>query len=318
MTNNLIAENANLCLICGRLSAYSEKQLFDTRFGLPHFYCIGACNPCGIEMTIPIPEPKNLKWLYEEYYNFNGERETRYTQLREKFLFSFLYRLWCIVDGDISFHTRKGSGRLLDIGCNEGRGLRLYQRNGYTAEGLELNEMAATIARSHGFTVYTQLIEEFCPKEQYDVTILSNVLEHSLDPKVMLRKVHHILKPGGQAWISCPNNRSWLRSVFGKYWINWHVPFHILHFSADGLKKLLTDIGFEIIETRNVTPSLWVAHSIIALFFAKPGKPTKKLRNPLIVILLMLFIRGLLFPVLWTGNRLGRGDCLVVRARKSQ
>lgn len=313
---NLSAENANLCPVCGRPITCDDKQLFDTRFGLPNFYCIGVCKQCGIELTIPIPGPKNLKRLYEEYYNFSGERVTRYTQLREKFLFSFLYHIWCIVDGDISFHTRKGTGRLLDIGCNEGRGLRLYHRNGYMTEGLELNEMAASVARSYGFTVYTQPIEEFTPKMQYDVAILSNVLEHSLNPKVMLMKVHNILKPGGQVWISCPNNRSWLRTVFGKYWINWHVPFHILHFSVDGLKKLLNGSGFELIETRCVTPSLWFAHSIIARLFSKPGNPTKELRNPLFIISLMLFIRCLLFPLLWIGNRFGRGDCLVVTARK--
>jgi 2-polyprenyl-3-methyl-5-hydroxy-6-metoxy-1,4-benzoquinol methylase len=316
MKNNITAENVNPCPVCGRLSTCNEKQIFDTRFGLPYFYCIGACKQCGIELTIPIPEPNNLKRLYEEYYNFKGERETRYTHFREIFLFSLLYRLWRTIDGDISFHARKGTGRLLDIGCNEGRGLRFYHHNGYTAEGLELNDMAASVARSYGFTVYTQPIEEFYPKEQYDVAILSNVLEHSLDPKTMLSRVHHILKPDGQVWISCPNNRSWLRTVFGKYWINWHVPFHILHFSEDGLKKLLDESGFGLIETRYETPSLWVAHSLIALLYSKPGKPTKELRNPLLIILLMLFIRGMLFPLLWIENRLGRGDCLVVTARK--
>ena len=48
--------------------------------------------------------------------------------------------------------------------------------------------------------------------EAYDVAVLSNVLEHALDPAVMLCDVARILKPGGEVWISCPNAASWLRN----------------------------------------------------------------------------------------------------------
>jgi len=65
------------------------------------------------------------------------------------------------LDGDISFHSRRGQGRLLDVGCNKGRGLLIYQHNGFSPEGLELNEKAAQDARKAGFTVHTQTLEEF-------------------------------------------------------------------------------------------------------------------------------------------------------------
>ncbi len=88
------------------------------------------------------------KDLYETYYNFGGEKGTIYTGFREYFFSSVLCRFWLIVDGDISFHNQKGSGRLLDVGCNEGRGLSIYQKNGFEAEGLELNEQAAAYSTS--------------------------------------------------------------------------------------------------------------------------------------------------------------------------
>jgi SAM-dependent methyltransferase len=308
---------SGLCILCsGRLSVLLN-EVYDTRFGIPNYYSVGICNQCGVEQTIPSPLAQELKDLYETYYNFGGEKGTRYTDLRERFVFSSLYRLWTAVDGDISFHNRKGSGKLLDVGCNEGRGLRLYKQNGYLADGLELNETAAAVARSQGCTVHAQQLEEYQPQDKYNVIVLSNVLEHSLDPKGMLRHVHRILEHGGQVWISCPNNRSWLRTLFGRFWINWHVPFHVVHFSAFSLQKILEDAGFKVFEAHHKTPSLWVAHSFIARLFAKRGRPTKQLRNPLLVMLLMFFIRGLLFPLLWIGNLLGRGDCLIVTASKS-
>ena len=51
------------------------------------------------------------------------------------------------LDGDISFYSKHGKGRLLDIGCNEGRGLPIYKTNGFVVEGLEVNELAAAKAR---------------------------------------------------------------------------------------------------------------------------------------------------------------------------
>jgi hypothetical protein len=179
-----------------------------------------------------------------------------------------------------------------------------------------LNEKAAAIARERGFSVSTDVLDDFTPAIPYDVAVLSNVLEHSLDPKAMLLSVRRVLKPGGQVWISCPNSRSWLRSLFGPSWINWHVPFHVVHFSSHSLPHLLTDTGFTQAQIRQITPALWVASSLISRAFARRGKPTRQLRNPWLVFSLVLAARAVLFPLLYLGNRLGRGDCLVAVASR--
>ena len=304
------------CLFCGSELDRILSGLSDTRFGTPGSYEIRRCGHCGFEQTWPVPSPENLKKLYEAQYNFGGETGTVYTKLREWFLMSVLYRAWIRLDGDISFHSRSGSGRLLDIGCNEGRGLRIYARNGFHVEGLELSDTAAGVARSTGFVVHSCTLNELQPPAPYDVAILSNVLEHSLRPREMLEDVNRILADGGEVWISCPNSESWLRRVFGRRWINWHVPFHISHFSAETLGRLLIETGFQSVEIRQITPAVWVAQSCIALLFAKKGRKTGQLRNALLTVLLMVFARFVFFPALWLGNRTGQGDCQVIVARK--
>ena len=311
------AAERNGCILCGASLEAGQDQLFDTRFGTPGTYESRRCVRCGLEQIFPMPTPIELKKLYEEHYNFGGEADTLYTRLRERFLFSFLSRLWTHIDGDISFHLWSGSRRLLDIGCNEGRNLRIYARNGFQVEGLELSETAAAVARKAGFRVSTCLLEEFSPAAPYDIAVLSNVLEHSLDPRQMLLDVHRILASGAQVWISCPNSRSWLRNVFGRSWINWHVPFHISHFSAETLGRLLADTGFLHAEIRQITPALWVTQSLIARLFAREGKKNRQLRNPFLTLFLMVFVRFLFFPALWLGNRRGRGDCLLAVASKA-
>jgi 2-polyprenyl-3-methyl-5-hydroxy-6-metoxy-1,4-benzoquinol methylase len=305
------------CILCGGPLEKQVSNLFDTRFGLPGRYEARRCLHCSLEQIFPVPSLEKLKSIYESHYNFGGEKNTLYTQLRERFLFSSLNRIWERMDGDISFHQLRGAGRLLDIGCNEGRNLRIYARNGFQAEGLELNETAAAEARKAGFDVHTCLLGDYVPAAPYDVAVLSNVLEHVPDPLQMLLDSRRILSTNGRLWISCPNSQSWLRNVFGKYWINWHVPFHISQFSPQTVTTLVEKAGFTRIEIHQVTPALWVAMSIIAKMFAKEGHPTRQLRNPLLVVTLMLLIRFAAFPVLWLQNKRGRGDCLLITASKA-
>jgi len=305
------------CLLCHGALEKSIGDLFDARFGVVGSYEVWRCLDCGLEQIYPVPTPAELGRLYESYYNFGGERGTSYTRLREWFFSSWLYRIWIFLDGDISFHRRKGAGRLLDAGCNEGRGLRIYARNGFQVEGLELNPTAAAVARGAGFTVHLGDTTDFTASAAYDVVVLSNVLEHAPDPKKVLLNVRGNLNAGGQLWISCPNSRSWLRRVFGRSWINWHVPFHISHFSTETLQRLLTDAGFQNVETQQITPALWVTQSCIARLFARQGRKNRQLRNSFLTLFLMIFARFGLFPALLLGNRRGRGDCLLVVATKA-
>jgi len=59
---------------------------------------------------------------------------------------------------------------------------------------------------------------------------------------------------------------------------------------------------------------LWVAQ--MAMSALSPGRPTAVRSAPLLALLIAV-ARGLLFPFLWLGNLLGRGDCLVVKGRVS-
>jgi SAM-dependent methyltransferase len=288
----------------------------DNRLGTPGTFAIAQCPVCHLMQTVPRPDQATLDTLYERYYNFGGDAASRYAKLRERLFASRLYRLWLAVDGDISFHAIKGGGRLIDIGCNEGRGLERYRANGFEVEGQEPNTVAAASARARGFPVTGAPLAKLEPSSPFAVAVLSNVLEHALDPRDMLKHVHRILAAQGELWLSLPNARSFYRSLFRGHWINWHVPYHITHFGTPALRALLTESGFEIVRLRTVTPSLWLAQSAIAAITSRPGELNRNLRKVWLVGMSMLLARCFLFPLLWLVNVAGRGDCLVVRARK--
>lgn len=304
------------CILCGGRLKPRINGLWDTRLGYKGEFRVVRCEACGLESISPAIPRERLAELYRKYYSQGGSARTIYSRLREAFLFSLSYRIWMAIDGDMAFHSLCGPGRLLDVGCYEGRSLMIYRRNGFRAEGIEANPRAAETARRHGFRVKCGQIESSVVGRKYDVAVMANVLEHCADPAEALNSVRRLLKPGGRLYLSCPNGRSWLRSVFGRRWINWHAPFHLFHFSEPALRRLLADAGFVRVRIGNVTPALWVAQTIIGSIFARRGRPTRQLRSPFLLPLLMLIVRGLFFPALYLGNKAGRGDCLVVEARK--
>jgi glycosyltransferase involved in cell wall biosynthesis/SAM-dependent methyltransferase len=313
------------CLACGGATDILRHDLHDTRFGIPGAWSAARCRDCRLLQTAPRPEPAELAELYARHYNYTSSHsgshegsgnESAYRRMRDAFFASPISRLWLALDGDISFHARRGSGRLLEIGCNEGRNLDFYRRSGFSVEGQEPNPVAAAAARARGHEVKEVELDALSAAEPYDVVVLSQVLEHTPEPAQMLAHIYRCLRPGGEVWISCPNERSWLADVFSGYWINWHVPFHLSHFDAHGLARVVKNAGFDIIAADQATPALWMAQSLIARITSRPGRPTPLLRNPVLVPALMLAIRIGMFPILWWFNRIERGDCLRLIAKR--
>ena len=301
--------------MCGQGCGLLLDKMFDDRFGAPGTYAILKCTNCGLEQTWPRPSEGELKELYEQFYNAGVTPQSVYQGLRERFLASGLYRLWLKWDGDMSFHGRRGGGRLLDVGCNEGRGLSLYADNGFQVEGLELNEAAAALARQRGFPVHTTPLAQFRPQEPYDVVVLANVLEHAWDPLVMLAQVRRLLRPGGEVWISCPNGASLWRRIFGPAWVNWHVPFHLWHFSPQTLQELLDAANFSIIDNKTFTPALWVTHSICIKLSREKGGRNRLIRSAPLIALMTLSIKLFVLPFFHNTNRQMAGDCLIMVAK---
>ena len=300
------------CMLCQGPTEIVLDDTQDTRLGLPGRWDIVRCRQCGFEQTSPLLSAAQLTDLYEAHYNHGGEPGTRYARLRDRFFASPLYRLMLCLDGDISFHTERGAGRrLLDIGCNEGRNLEFYRRAGFAAEGQEINSVAARTASDRGFAVHTASLAQL-PPATYDRVVMSQVLEHVLDPVDTLRQCRRLLASDGELWISVPNARSWQRQVFGRRWINWHVPFHVSHFTAQSLTDVLHKAGFSIVAIKNASPAAWMAQSVIASIRRKPRG-----RSALLLGTLMLMAYAVV-PLLRLGNRTGRGDCLIVKARTSR
>jgi hypothetical protein len=64
------------------------------------------------------------------------------------------------------------------------------------------------------------------------------------EPVSMLREAYRILKPGGRLVLYLPNAGSAEASLFGRWWVAWDLPRHLVHFDRRTVRRILTTVGF--------------------------------------------------------------------------
>ena len=98
---------------------------------------------------------------------------------------------------------------VLDLGCSCGGNLMKIHSENPTAQlyGIELNSMAARIARNWGEVLAEDLDvwDDFSWHGKFDIVIMGDILEHLRDTSAILKKVNSWLKPGGKLLLSVPN-----------------------------------------------------------------------------------------------------------------
>ncbi|MDN5380187.1 bifunctional 2-polyprenyl-6-hydroxyphenol methylase/3-demethylubiquinol 3-O-methyltransferase UbiG [Thermodesulfobacterium sp.] len=145
------------------------------------------------------------------------------------------------------------AGKLLDIGCGDGRFIRHAKEAGFEVWGIDFDTKSVeTVKRELGIdTVFAMSLEEFyefAKKEglKFDVITFFEVLEHQDKPKEFLKMVKDLLKDGGYIAGSVPDRESMFQRTFYQKWYSYvdHPPHHFLRFSKGSLESALKLAGF--------------------------------------------------------------------------
>jgi SAM-dependent methyltransferase len=303
---------AALCpLGCAPLE-WDGEILRDHRLGLPHTIRIAWCPECGLGVTTDPPDEAELDHLYRERYLGNGSAEAIDLRARAPRT-SRLARVWHLVNGSLPLTDLDLADPILDVGCHTGETLLVLRERGLDAVGLEPNPRAAAVARAHGLPVIEQPVESAAlPEAHFGSILLSQVLEHTRDPHVVLRTVRHSLRPGGAVYVIVPNAASAWRRFFGARWVHWHVPFHLFHFTPGALGRLLTQCGLKPRRMRSVTPGEWLLMSLAVSRNARRGVFELEDFSGRYGRRLLVAPLGRLF------DAVGRGDAIVAKAMRPQ
>ena len=147
--------------------------------------------------------------------------------------------------------------RVLDLGCGAAPGLRYLRERGVAAVGVDVS--AAALAAARALLPDTALVRcdldaglPFVPGE-FDLVLMSEVVEHVADLPLVLREVRRILRPGAALVLTTPNLWDLRRAVAalgGPTWTGDLDDTHINLQTPRTLRRHLEAAGFSDVRLR--------------------------------------------------------------------
>jgi SAM-dependent methyltransferase len=246
------------CKICRSPSAPLIEGIFDDRHGYPGRFDIHRCTKCGFCQTIPEIPSDRIGEIYTQYYPRKTFINIDEISTNTAAIASPGRRWMMGINNTAHYHVRKGT-KVLDVGCGDCTSIRELAGIGVDAYGIEPDQNIKAVVEKLGLNVHIGLFHETpYPDGFFDYITMSQVLEHIHNPEELLTSFRRILKDDGKLIIGVPNVDSRLKKKYNKKWLNWHVPYHINHFSRNSLHLLAGKCGFRVVSLRTYTPNLWV------------------------------------------------------------
>jgi SAM-dependent methyltransferase len=231
------------CCVCGTTEARPWRTAPDNLLASGGSFQAVRCVRCGTVRLTPRPSETEMERHYTAttYARAEGEDET--SGLAQRLDAFFAHQAERAVAA-LPENTRPG--RLLDVGCGDGRFLRAMQQRGWTVEGLETDTIAANLARRRtGATIHESYLENTpLPDAAFDMVSLLHVLEHVPDPRSTLTAAGRLLRPGGTLLLAVPNVWCLEAALFGKNWYPLDLPRHYWGFTPHTLVRLVEECGF--------------------------------------------------------------------------
>ncbi len=142
----------------------------------------------------------------------------------------------------------------LDVGA--GYGELVEAVGGLAAPGsrvLGVEPMAAkvAVAKARGALVSQTLLSEV--HERFDVVSLINVFSHIPDFRDFGAQLRERLNPGGHLFLETGNGGDLERRA--DYPDRLYLPDHLVFIGVEQMRRLLDDMGFDLVSSRSLTPS---------------------------------------------------------------
>ena len=163
-------------------------------------------------------------------------------------------------------YSLKPSGRLLEIGCGDGRFLKKLQ-NHYSVSGFDISPSAinhaSNLIKNKSLKVLD--IEKGRIIGKYDIILAFDLLEHLKEPKKSMLKIKKALNKDGIFIFSVPNNYSFYGGLSTRLF-NFIDKTHVSAYKRKSWIKILEDSGFAL-DIRDQT-MIGIFKSRIAKYFS--------------------------------------------------
>lgn len=160
---------------------------------------------------------------------------------------------------------RNPQARVLEIGCGAGETGAAALRNGLcqSYHGVEIVPRAAELARTRLTEVLEGDVERMAlpwPDQYFDAVLMSEVLEHLVDPWTVVKRVAAKLKPGALVVASSPNVAQ-IAVLRGLLADRWELTAdgvmdrtHLRWFTQHSYRQMFEDAGIRVEQTSAMAP----------------------------------------------------------------
>ena len=162
---------------------------------------------------------------------------------------SFLkYPFW---DRVIRKHVREG--KLLDIGCAEGRLLKWAEKRGYETYGVDISEFAVRKLSQQKLSQSKLFVADLSSlpfaDNYFEIITCFDVLEHLEHPAVGLREISRCLKEQGMFVMSVPNVYSNGLKWKGNDWFGYRDVTHVSLLSGEQWAEHLEENNLKVADS---------------------------------------------------------------------
>jgi len=221
------------CHVCGSVRFYYLLSTAD--------YRMVRCDDCGLLFLNPQPSDEELARIYTANYFLASDNDAAGRAISEiKLATAGMYL------SEIRRYHGPETGRLLEIGCGRGNFLEQAENSGWQVTGVEYSSAACEAARlrlKKGEVLCGELQAANLPGDQFDLCVISDVLEHIRSPLDFLREIHRLLKPGGTLFVATPSIDSWSARFLRQKWMEFKAE-HVAYFDRQTLQTALFKTGF--------------------------------------------------------------------------
>lgn len=213
------------------------------------------CTKCSHIYLKNRPNKEELSTIYpKSYSNYQKSREHTIAFRMKKFLDKLSFKH--VISKAHSLES------ILDVGCADGQVLDIFKEKSVkNLEGVEIEKYAGQVAENKGYNVIYGSIDDIdIKKNNYDLIILQQVIEHVFSPYDVLKKLYDSLNYGGILTIETPTSECLDLKLFkSRYWGGFHIPRHFNIFNEKNMVIMLEQIGFKFIFSRyKPQPGHWI------------------------------------------------------------
>lgn len=197
-------------------------------------FVVYFCRNCGLIQIVNPIDPQELYLNYNYCFSSWKEEPHAYDEIE-------------------TILSNTNAKSVFEIGCNDGKFLNLLkQKNIPLLAGLEPNPYASEIARSKGFKVYSQMVNETLCREivsqfgKFEVVVVREVIEHLTDLQSFFKAINILLNDDGCLFIDTPDIEAAL--TMGDCSLVWEE--HPSCFTERVVCNILRRYGFQPLSVR--------------------------------------------------------------------